>query len=210
MCAHTHSDSVRGTSWPEADTLLVYIDSPRFRSPAATNHLTLQPKYEILCVCIHQTLGCCSQSSYKYKRVVRTFPQVQCLTIDSVGELLLTGDESGTICARLLHSRSSPGNHQGLQDTGRRSRELGVEGGLHSGGGGGGGVAKVVDGAHAGGIQAISHVEGSSRSVESKTGESSALFVSGGKGRERGKAGFRFVADAFGVSMKAYGTCSLF
>lgn len=111
--------------------------------------------------------------------------------MDDRGELLLTGDESGTICARLLHS-SSPGDHEGSQDMGRRSREFGVgersrgEGG---GGRGGGGIAKVVDGAHAGGIQAISHVEGSyaegsSNSAGDGIRDSSALFVSGGKGGE--------------------------
>ncbi|CAM9286449.1 unnamed protein product [Scytosiphon promiscuus] len=75
---------------------------------------------------------------------------VQCLSIDGRGELLVTGDESGTMCTRLLHSRSrSPRDYQGFQDTGRRSRD---------------------------------HVGGSARLAESGAGDSSALFVSGGKG----------------------------
>lgn len=116
--------------------------------------------------------------------------QVQCLSIDSRGELLLTGDESGVICLRLLHSRhSSSQGHQGVQGTACRSQELGAEGETGSGaGGGGGGVAKVLKGAHEGGVLAISHVEGSLRLAEDGTASSSALFVSGGKGEGQNQA----------------------
>ncbi|CAM9837402.1 unnamed protein product [Pylaiella littoralis] len=106
-----------------------------------------------------------------------------CLSIDSRGTLLLTGDESGVICVRRLygrHSSISSQGDQGVQDTADRS--LGAEGGLDSGGEGG--VAKVIKGAHDGGVLAITHVDGSLRATEDgkEFGSSSALFVSGGKG----------------------------
>lgn len=119
--------------------------------------------------------------------------QVQCLSIDSRGTLLLTGDESGVICVRRLygrHSSISSQGDQGVQDTADRSKNLGAEGGLDSGGEGG--VAKVIKGAHDGGVLAITHVDGSLRATEDgkEFGSSSALFVSGGKGEGQGKASF--------------------
>ncbi|CAN0497695.1 unnamed protein product, partial [Ectocarpus sp. 8 AP-2014] len=95
--------------------------------------------------------------------------QVRCLSIDRRGELLVTGDESGAICARLLHhsgNRSGDGTAYGSSS---------VEGGS-SGGSGGGGVVEVVREAHSGEVLAISHVEGGAGD------DDPALFVSGGKG----------------------------
>lgn len=141
--------------------------------------------------------------------------QVRCLSIDSLGQLLLTGDESGSICVRLLHPRdandsstsSTPSRVRVAKNTANRRKELGAgavaEGvrvgvgiGAGSGGGGGGGVAKVLEGAHAGDVLAISHVEGSlsmspseglSEEQTGAGGGRSSLFVSGGKGEEQGR-----------------------
>lgn len=132
--------------------------------------------------------------------------------MDSLGQLLVTGDDSGSICARLLHPRESSNSAasraesaRGTGDTAYPSQEFGavvVAGGAELGAGsgsGGGGVAKVVEGAHKGDVLAIRHVEGSlrmstsmSRSEGLSEGLSedeggaeaswSSLFVSGGKG----------------------------
>lgn len=102
--------------------------------------------------------------------------QVQCLAVDGRGILLLTGDESGTICARLLHGRHSDGGDRGkAYQSQSLGEEVASEGDV---------VAKVVGGAHEGGVLAMSHVEGSLREEADGSGESSTLFVSGGVGEE--------------------------
>lgn len=106
---------------------------------------------------------------------------MRCLAIDSRGVLLLSGDESGTMCARLLHRGSDgihPGSHHGSaypseRPVGEGALEVDV-------------AAKVVRSAHEGGVLAVSHVEGSFRPAEGDTGGSSALFISGGEGEDGG------------------------
>lgn len=115
---------------------------------------------------LHLTLLFCRSSTHGAECLFRT-SQVGCLSIDSWGELLVTGDESGAICARLLH-RSGHG---------AAYRSSSVEG-ESSGVGGGGGVTRVVREAHSGDVLAVSHVEGGAGD------DGSSLFVSGGKGEK--------------------------
>lgn len=120
---------------------------------------------------------------------------------------MLTGDESGSICIRLLHPRhltnssrqGGRGGEEEEEDTVYRNQGVGAVDvnvadslglGRLEADRGGGGVAKVLEGAHAGGVLAISHVKGSLRlSLSADEGRAggrwASLFVSGGKGEEK-------------------------
>lgn len=111
----------------------------------------------------------------------RTTPssQVQCLAVDAQGRLLLTGDESGAICARFLcHARD---DSTGV-DHGCTLRSQALEGEGRARICAGGGSAKVLQGAHEGGVLAMSHVRGDAGGSAEDIKSSSMLFVSGGIG----------------------------
>lgn len=110
------------------------------------------------------------------------FGQVQCLAIDAQGSLLLTGDESGTLCARLLNRRHGDGDTN-TRTTQYRNRVPGSKG---TPDGPDGHVCVKVEGAHEGGILAMTHVEGKLRGEAGEAGGGFALFVSGGIGEEQG------------------------
>lgn len=104
---------------------------------------------------------------------------MRCLSIDSLGELLLTGDESGSICVRLLHPRqkkhgrpnsdprrSSNSRRQGeaeggrgTEDTACRSQELGAAAGATAGAAAGaaaeGGLGAGCGGGGGGGVAKV-------------------------------------------------------
>lgn len=105
---------------------------------------------------------------------------MQCLAIDAQGSLLLTGDESGTLCARLLNRRHGDGDTN-TRTTQYRNRVLGSK--VTPDGPDGHSCVKV-EGAHEGGILAMTHVEGKLRGEEGEAGGGFALFVSGGIGEE--------------------------
>lgn len=85
--------------------------------------------------------------------------------MDGRGELLLTGDEDGIICARLLHRgrrHDSPVNPASvaLEDDSEN--------------------VEVLVGAHEGGVFAVCHVEESLQEFDAE--ENTKFFVSGGVG----------------------------
>lgn len=102
---------------------------------------------------------------------------MQCLAIDAKGSLLLTGDESGTLCARLLNRNHGDGDTN-TQNASYRNRGPGSKATPD-----GHGCVKL-EGVHEGGVLSISHVEGKLRregeGEEARDGF--ALFVSGGIG----------------------------
>lgn len=98
---------------------------------------------------------------------------MRCLAIDNLGNFLLTGDESGAICARFL-SRLKPND----VDYGSTYRNIGLGQTLGEGG------VRLVAGAHEGAVLAISHIFGSLKGADDQSEERSVLFVSGGVGKE--------------------------
>ncbi|CAM9608394.1 unnamed protein product, partial [Sphacelaria rigidula] len=81
---------------------------------------------------------------------------VQCLAIDGEGRLLVTGDENGVICARLLHQadgRVANGHHASCPRD-REGASLGSDGD---------GTTVASAAAHEGGVFAVSHVRRDTR-----------------------------------------------
>lgn len=108
---------------------------------------------------------------------------MQCLAIDSEGSLLVTGDEKGVICVRLLHQADdSDGHHASFP----RDRERATSGSN------GDGTTVAFAAAHEGGVLAVSHVHRDARAgVNGGRGitgrgddENGMLFVSGGAAGE--------------------------
>lgn len=111
------------------------------------------------------------------------------MAIDNRGSLLVTGDESGAIFARILHHRNSKSAHQPPQRD-RDGTQFG--GGRSSSGNTGDGNATAVASAaaHEGGVLAVSHVDdrpsriSGNEDSDSEPKDEEMLFVSGGQGED--------------------------
>lgn len=106
--------------------------------------------------------------------IVVHYPQVQCLAIDVKGILLVTGDESGALCARILPQT------RGIQNASRRHRGGGV-----SQGGGDDSAVVTFAAAHEGGVTAVCHVDrscGAGDEGQERNGIIDMVLVTGGAG----------------------------
>lgn len=110
---------------------------------------------------------------------------------------MLSGDESGTICARLLQFKSNEDGNEDPYNPYTR-RLLDNDEGLD-----GDGSAYVVAGVHEGGVLVVRHVQGSFRVDEGDVERWSSLFLSGGVGEKSQRSSRTSSSYVHGVVMNA-------